>query len=76
MILTSDEEGEYFNNKDFNYRQVIGILLYLEKSTRPDIACAVHQCVRHYTGPKVSHEQAVKRNCRYLFGTKDKRTCS
>jgi hypothetical protein len=35
-ILTSDEGGGDFKDKDFNYRQVIGKLLYLEKLTRPD----------------------------------------
>jgi hypothetical protein len=60
-ILTSDEGGEDFKDRDFNYRQVIGKLLYLEKSTRPDIACAVHQCPRYCISPKVSHAQAVKR---------------
>ena len=67
-ILTSDEGGEDFNDKEFNYRQVIGKLLYLEKSTRPDIAYAVHQCARYCTAPNVSHAQAVKRSCRYLLG--------
>ena len=71
-ILTSDEGGEDFKDKDFNYRQVIGKLLYLEKSTRPDIACAVHQCARYCNAPKVSHAQAVKRICRYLLGTREK----
>jgi hypothetical protein len=70
-ILTSDEGGEDFKDRDFNYRQVIGKLLYLEKSTRPGIACAVHQCARYCISPKVSHAQAVKRICRYLLGTKD-----
>ncbi len=32
-ILTCDQDGEDFNDKNFNYRQVIGKLLYLEKST-------------------------------------------
>jgi hypothetical protein len=59
-ILTSDQEGDDFNDKDFNYRQVIGKLLYLEKSTRPDIACTVHQCARHCIRTKVSHALAVK----------------
>jgi hypothetical protein len=68
-ILTSDEEGEDFNDKEFNYKQVIGKLLHLEKSTRPDIACAVHQCARYCVAPKVSHAQAVQRICRYLLGT-------
>jgi len=51
---------------------VIGKLLFLEKSTRPDIACAVHQCARFCAAPKASHTQAVKRICRYLLGTRDK----
>jgi hypothetical protein len=60
------------NKKDFDYRHVIGKLLYLEKSTRTDISCAVHQCTRHCANPKVQHTAAVKRIGRYLLGTKDK----
>jgi hypothetical protein len=44
----------------------------LEKSTRPDISCAVHQCARHCANPKIQHTAAVKRIGRYLLGTKDK----
>ncbi len=51
---------------------MIGKLLYLEKSTRPDISCAVHQCARHCARPKVQHTIAVKRIGRYLLATKDK----
>ncbi len=46
--------------------------MYLEKSTRPDISCAVHQCARHCANPKIQHTAAVKRIGRYLLGTKDK----
>ena len=41
--LTDHRESPDHNPKDFEYRHVIGKLLYLEKSTRPDISCAVHQ---------------------------------
>jgi len=51
---------------------MIGKLLYLEKSTRPDISCAVHQCARHCANPKIQHTASVKRIGRYLLGTKDK----
>jgi len=61
------------NQKDFDYRHVIGKLLYWEKSTRPDISCEVHQCARYYANPKIQHTAAVKRIGRYLLGTKDKR---
>jgi hypothetical protein len=44
------EIKDHDNNK-FNYRQVIGKMLYLEKSTRPDISCAVHQCARNWEIP-------------------------
>jgi hypothetical protein len=56
----------------FDYRSVIGKLNYLEKSTRPELAYAVHQCARFCSAPKRSHGEAVKRIGRYLLGTKDK----
>jgi hypothetical protein len=61
VILTSHEdEPDHDESKSFNYRQVIGKLLYLEKSTRPDISCAVHQCARFCANPKTKHAEAVK----------------
>jgi hypothetical protein len=47
-------------------------MLYLEKSTRPDIAYAVHQCARFASDPKVEHAKAVRWIGRYLRGTRDK----
>jgi hypothetical protein len=55
-----------------NYRQVIDKLLYLEKSTRPDISCVVHQCARFSANPKRKHAEAVKRIGRYLLVAQDK----
>ncbi len=73
IILTShDDEPDHDETKSFNYRQVIGKLLYLEKSTRPDIACAVHQCARLCANLKTKHVEAFKRIGRYLLATKDK----
>jgi hypothetical protein len=72
VVLTDHRDSEDHNPRDFDYRQVIGKLLYLEKSTRPDLSCAVHQCARHCANPKVQHTIAVKRIGRYLLATKDK----
>jgi hypothetical protein len=70
--LTDHKELSAHNPNDFEYRHVIGKLLYLDKSTRPDISCAVHQCARHCANPKIQHTAAVKRIGRYLLGTKDR----
>ena len=70
-ILT-DFKDDKDHDKKFDYRQVIGKLLYLEKSTRPDISCAVHQCARFCANPKMKHAEVVKRIGRYLLATKDK----
>jgi hypothetical protein len=59
-------------DQHFQYRSVIGKLNYLEKSTRPDIAFAVHQCARFSADPKVEHGKAVKWIGRYLLASKDK----
>ena len=56
----------------FNYRSVIGMLNFLTRSTRPELAFAVHQCARFMTNPKKCHERAIYRIVRYLMGTQDK----
>jgi hypothetical protein len=72
ILISHEGEPVHDETKSFNYRQVIGKLLYLEKSTRPDIACAVHQYARFCAKPKTKHAEAVKRIGRYLLATKDK----
>jgi Reverse transcriptase (RNA-dependent DNA polymerase)/GAG-pre-integrase domain len=57
---------------NWHYRSIIGKLNFLEKSTQPDIAYAVHQCARFCLEPKESHATAVKRIGKYLLSTKDK----
>ncbi len=71
IILREYKESQPYNEK-WNYRSVIGKLNYLEKSTRPDIAYAVHQCARFMENPKVEHAKAIKAIGRYLLATKDK----
>ena len=70
-ILRRDLNGAPFN-ETWDYRSVIGKLNFLEKSTRPEIAYAVHQCARFSSNPKQSHANAVKYLCRYLAATKTK----
>jgi hypothetical protein len=45
QVLERENDAEPMND-DFHYRSVIGKANFLEKSTRPDIAVAVHQCAR------------------------------
>jgi hypothetical protein len=71
VILREYKESQPYNEK-WHYRSIIGKLNYLEKSTRPDIAYAVHQCARFMENPKVEHAKAVKAIGRYLLATKDK----
>lgn len=55
---------------EWNYRSVVGMLLYLAGNSRCDISFAVHQCARFSHAPRLSHEKAIKRICRYLKGTR------
>ena len=68
--LGSDETGAPMEDS-WNYRSVIGMLLYLSTNTRPDIAYAVSQAARFSHNPKKSHASAVKTIIRYLSGSKD-----
>ena len=70
-LLNKDLKGENRKN-NWNYRTAIGMLTYLQGTSRPDISMAVHQCARFSVNPKLSHERAVKRIGRYLLGTQDR----
>ena len=57
---------------NFNYRSILGMMMYLGNTTRPDCSLAIHQCARFGANPRISHEKALKRIGRYLVGTRDK----
>jgi len=59
-------------NERFNYRSIIGMLMYLGNTTRPDIAFAVNQCARFSHDPRETHATALKRIGCYLKATIDK----
>jgi hypothetical protein len=69
--LGKDAEGMP-RKEEWSYPSIIGMMLYLSTNSRPDIAFAVHQCARFTHSPLASHEEGVKRICRYLKGTQDK----
>ena len=46
-------------SRNHNYRQIIGMLTYLQGTTRTDISMAVHQCDRFSSDPKRSHEKEI-----------------
>ena len=67
-VLLKDDEGKT-RLHDWNYRSIIGMMMFVATSTRPDIAFAVHQCAKFNTNPKRCHEEAVKSIGRYLRRT-------
>ena len=66
--LGTDKDGPPMEEK-WNYRAIVGMLLYLSGNTRPDITFAVSQVARFSNDPKKSHATAVKTILRYLKGT-------
>jgi hypothetical protein len=71
--LGSDPEGKPMDDS-WNYRSIVGMLLYLSSNSRPDISFAVSQVARFSHNPKQSHASAVKTIIRYLSGTKNQGT--
>ena len=71
--LGSDPDGEPFD-EEWNYRSIVGMMLYLSTNSRPDIAFGVSQVCRFGFAPKKSHGKAVKMIARYLARTANKGT--
>jgi hypothetical protein len=58
----------------YNYRSVLGKLMYLLSNTRCELSFANQQCARFSINPRKQHGTAIKRIGRYLLGTIDKGT--
>jgi transposase InsO family protein len=61
---------EWLKMQNVPYRQCVGRLLHLMRTTRPDIAYSVSVVSRFMNNPGQKHWNAVKRILRYLKGTK------
>jgi hypothetical protein len=70
-LLRRHLESQAFDGH-YDYRSIVGKINYLEKSTRPDISCAIHQCARFGADPRQEHGKALSWLGRYLAGNKDK----
>ena len=68
-LLHRDLAGKPCKYK-WKYRMAVGMLSYLQNSTCPEIAMAVHQTARFSNEPMLSHEKAIMRLGRYLLDTR------
>jgi hypothetical protein len=70
LKMTFVKDSPYLNNPSL-YREMIGNLMYLMTSTRPDLAFVVTQLSQFLKNPTSEHMTCVKRVFRYLQGTQD-----
>ena len=60
VALGTDPDGELWDNKQWNYASVVGMLLCVSNNARPHVTFTVSQVARFTAAPKVSHAGAVK----------------
>lgn len=74
LQLTSDQcaqtEAEILEMKKIPYCTVVGKVMYLATTTRPDIAYAVRELARFMSNYGATHWAAAKHLLRYLQGTR------
>jgi hypothetical protein len=70
-ILHRHSNSPNFDNS-IDYRSVIGMLNYLDKGSRSNIAYITHQCARFVSEPKEEHANALRWLAKYLKATRDK----
>jgi hypothetical protein len=66
MTLRKDKK---IARDQLRYSQIIGSLMYLASTTRPDISFAVSKLSRYMSNPGDNHWHALERVLRYLKGT-------
>jgi hypothetical protein len=63
--------GDPLDTDTYPYRELVGSLMHLAVTVRPDIAFAVGALARYMASPTMVHWQAAKGVLRYLSGTAD-----
>ncbi len=69
-LLQKDVEGMEHNQK-WSYRSAVGMVIYLQETTKPDISMTVHQSACFNNNQMLSHENAITRIVRYQLASKD-----
>jgi hypothetical protein len=67
--MSPQNDAEASEMRQYPYISVVGSLMYLALTTRPDIAYAAGVLARFNSNPGLAHWQAVKHILRYLKGT-------
>jgi hypothetical protein len=67
--MCPQSEAEALEMRQYPYISVVGSLMYLALTTRPDIAYAAGVLARFNSNPGLPHWQAAKHVLRYLKGT-------
>ena len=65
----TDEERKEVEN--IPYKSLVGSVLHLCRSTRPDLSCAIGILAKYQKDPGPRHWNAAKKLLRYLAGTRD-----
>ena len=71
LALFERDTSEGFDQPPWPYAKLVGELLWIGNTVRPDIAFAVNVLARQLKKPKNCHWEAAKRVLRYLKGTRD-----
>ena len=72
---TKDEDEILDEEEHKNFRSGVGILLYLVKNSRPDIANAVRELTKVMDKPNTAHLQALYKTLKYVVDTKNRSIC-
>lgn len=72
MILNKDTPEESAPVDSRLYREIVGSLVYIMTSTRPDLCYSVTKLSQYLSAPTVVHLNTAKHVLRYLKGTADK----
>ena len=71
LLRPKENDSKIDNEEQALYRSAVGMLLYLTKHTRPDIANSVREHSRMMDGAAPEHFKTLLRLIKYVIDTKD-----